>query len=512
MPGPKMGPRPPDFNEASLKQSPTYIKWSLLQDGEKLRYACREFIKGHEQDDERLLRRIMIARRNNIRDHETLKVARQRVSVDILNTATGTMIPRSASEKKAMKAVAASASEASTNSDIHEKVEPIDTSDLMEMDDTTDTHNIESMPVSTVVALPQVDAIATISNNTTTRARRPPQTFSDEQIHDEMDVAAVIKTRSYRSWLEVPDGGEFVVRTTKSGFVGILLCYFPSLTVERKMMNVILLSYLVYARKQYNQKYIKGRDGQDWLLRKNIWRRMRYRRENKQLVLLHHRHEKRDTVDGNRNDRYDDGNNVVLHATTNTSLQPRQLRSSPSTTNGTGPIAIKHDTSNHVTAGASLGMGEDMIHDDDTAQMDIASTAAAAVNHNNTNEENTNDTNTASAAAAAVAAVAASLADEAAVEAAVAAAESHFHLQQQQQEEQEARVGIDMSESDVVSAAATAAANTALDEATIAAAVAVAAAVVASSSSNATNTNTNMDGNIDLIVDENDIDDQGVAV
>ena len=35
---------------------------------------------------------------------------------------------------------------------------------------------------------------------------------------------------------------------------------------------------------QYNQKYVKGRDGHDWLLRKNIWRRMRYRRENKKMV------------------------------------------------------------------------------------------------------------------------------------------------------------------------------------------------------------------------------------
>jgi len=35
---------------------------------------------------------------------------------------------------------------------------------------------------------------------------------------------------------------------------------------------------------QYNQKYIKGREGHDWLLRKNIWRRMRYRRENKKMV------------------------------------------------------------------------------------------------------------------------------------------------------------------------------------------------------------------------------------
>lgn len=36
--------------------------------------------------------------------------------------------------------------------------------------------------------------------------------------------------------------------------------------------------------RQYNQKYTKGREGDDWLLRKNIWRRMRYRRENKKMV------------------------------------------------------------------------------------------------------------------------------------------------------------------------------------------------------------------------------------
>lgn len=201
MPGPKMGPRPPDFNEMSLKQSPTYIKWSSLREGEKLRYACREFIKGHEQDDERLLRRIMIARRNNIRDHETLKVARQRVNVGTFNTVTGTMIPRSASEKKVMKSLAAS----EINSEAPVKVEPAAGNDLMDMDDTAETHHAETM------ALPEATT-TTSTSVAATRARRPPQTFSDEQIKQEMDVAAVEKTRSYRSWLEVPDGGEFVVR------------------------------------------------------------------------------------------------------------------------------------------------------------------------------------------------------------------------------------------------------------------------------------------------------------
>ena len=59
-----------------------------------------------------------------------------------------------------------------------------------------------------------------------------------------MDVVAVEATRSYRKWQTLQDGEEFL----------------------------------------YNQKYTKGKDGHDWLLRKNIWRRMRYRRENKKMV------------------------------------------------------------------------------------------------------------------------------------------------------------------------------------------------------------------------------------
>ena len=77
MPGPKMGPRPADFDEQVIRHSPTFLKWMSLRPGERLRYACREFIKGQNDDEERLMRRIMIARRNNIRDHETLKQARR---------------------------------------------------------------------------------------------------------------------------------------------------------------------------------------------------------------------------------------------------------------------------------------------------------------------------------------------------------------------------------------------------------------------------------------------------
>lgn len=177
MPGPKMGPRPPDFDEDVIRQSPTMIRWGQLEVGAKLRYACREFVKGNGDDEERLMRRIMIARRNNLRDHQTLKRAR----------------------KIAHK-------------------EPDDSSNKA----------------------PKLDETGT----TTVRRRRPSTLFSDSEVAKEMDVSAVEATRSYQAWLKLPTGEEFV----------------------------------------YNQKYIKGRDGHDWLLRKNIWRRMRYRRENKKMV------------------------------------------------------------------------------------------------------------------------------------------------------------------------------------------------------------------------------------
>eukprot|EP00977_Amphora_coffeiformis_P010463 scaffold2448_cov155-Amphora_coffeaeformis.AAC.7 len=161
MPGPKMGPRPADFDEELIRQSPTFKRWQSLGEGEKLKYACREFIKGHQDDEERLMRRIMIARRNNVRDHETLKKARK-------------MQKRPPEERR----------------------------------------------------------------------RKAALVLSDHTVEREMDVAAVEATRSYRRWMNLREGEEFV----------------------------------------YNQRYIKGRDGHEWLLKKNIWRRMRYRRENKRMV------------------------------------------------------------------------------------------------------------------------------------------------------------------------------------------------------------------------------------
>lgn len=181
-----MGPRPSDFDETLVKQSPTFIKWVQLNDGEKLRYACREFIKGHGDDSERLMRRIMIARRNNLKDHVVLKRARQ---ITHPSRSDGPM----------------------------EKVQKLNEEAAKPMENL----HIESG-----------------------RKRRPSTLFSDAYVAKEMDVPAVEATRSYRAWLKLPDGASFV----------------------------------------YNQKYTKGKEGHDWLLKKNIWRRMRYRRENKKMV------------------------------------------------------------------------------------------------------------------------------------------------------------------------------------------------------------------------------------
>ena len=89
MTGPRMGPRPIDFDEDLVRRSPTFLKWETLAEGAKLRYACREFSKGRGKDEERLMRRIMIARRNNVRDHETLKKARGFQSMPSSSTPSG---------------------------------------------------------------------------------------------------------------------------------------------------------------------------------------------------------------------------------------------------------------------------------------------------------------------------------------------------------------------------------------------------------------------------------------
>jgi hypothetical protein len=234
MPGPKMGPRPDDFNEKLLKQSPTFVKWETLQDGESLRYACRTFIKGTENDEERLLRRIMIARRNNIRDHETLKVARQRVNVTILNTGNGNMKPRS---RLPMASAATTTTTSTTVLHLNEAadptttavscVDPTENNTKTDPDTTTGTTITEPSTVTNDNADSTTIEIQTLESSPSlpvVHVRRPPHTFSDAQVQQEMDVVAVERTRSYRSWAQLPDGTEFLVRILFGDF-GNCRCY-----------------------------------------------------------------------------------------------------------------------------------------------------------------------------------------------------------------------------------------------------------------------------------------------
>jgi len=209
MPGPKIGTRPPDFDEDGIRKSPTFLKWLELGEGEELKYACRSFVKGHRNDEERLMRRIMIARRNNVRDHEILKLAREVVVKKHPEDAT-----TSASFVANVAAVAAAI-----------------------------TAN-EDDPPPLFVASSQNARKAAKPKQAKKRKERSSSASSNNTADDEMDEAAVIATRSYRTWMALADGKEF----------------------------------------SYNQKYIKGREGHDFLLKKNIWRRMRYRRANKRMV------------------------------------------------------------------------------------------------------------------------------------------------------------------------------------------------------------------------------------
>jgi hypothetical protein len=177
MPGPKMGPRPRDFDENLVKQAPTFIRWQKLETGQKLRYACRDFVKGHGDDEERLMRRIMIARRNNLRDHAILKRARAQTGED-------------------------------------------------------------GKPIKSK------EEIAPPPPPPPKKKRGNNYAMTDDEVMREMDVPAVEGTRSFKLWLGLEVGQTFT----------------------------------------YNQTYVKGKEGHDWLLKKNIWRRMRYRRENKKMV------------------------------------------------------------------------------------------------------------------------------------------------------------------------------------------------------------------------------------
>jgi len=211
-----MGPRPDDFNEELIRNAPTFKKWLKLEPGQSLSYACRKFVKGGVNDEERLMRRIMIARRNNLKDHAVLKKARA----------------AEAEKRGTLPGERCGGKEKTNHSGDDVKGGSITLGDVGDSGDSE-------------LDMPRT-APPSPSNPSGTKRRRvagmnPP---SDDQILMEMDVPAVEATRSYRKWLALPNGVLFT----------------------------------------YNQSYVKGKDDHDWLLKKNIWRRMRYRRENQYKV------------------------------------------------------------------------------------------------------------------------------------------------------------------------------------------------------------------------------------
>lgn len=210
MPGPKMGPRPPDFDEKLVREAPTFKKWQVLQPGQKLRYACRDFVKGVGDDEERLMRRIMIARRNNLKAHDILKKARS-ANVNPDPAAKNGRMGTGNMKRKKWSDHEDDEKEEESGNDFREEF-----------------------------------AAAKNINPSGSAKRRIAGTLLplDEDILREMDMPAVEATRTYRKWLTLADGEELT----------------------------------------YNQTYTKGLEGDDWNLKKNIWRRMRYRRENQKLV------------------------------------------------------------------------------------------------------------------------------------------------------------------------------------------------------------------------------------
>jgi len=183
-----MGKRPLDFDENLVRKAPTFRKWLQLEDGEKLRYACRDFYKGSPDGEERLMRRIMIARRNNIKDHEQLKRARRSEVVQRLKR--------------------------NSNVNFYESIT------------LTQGENKKT----------SIDATGKTPNSV--------PNDKDILVNDEMDVEAIENTRTYKKWKLLEDGQQL----------------------------------------RYNQDYQKGKFDQDTLLRRNIWRRMKYRRESKCLI------------------------------------------------------------------------------------------------------------------------------------------------------------------------------------------------------------------------------------
>lgn len=268
-----MGPRPADFDEEIIKQSPTFVKWTDLQPGEKLRYACREFVKGQGEDEERLMRRIMIARRNNIRDHETLKIARKQTTA----AATTTMLTGATTTTaiSATPPVAASIPtfEVVMPTEAAAVVVPFAKTTAVAADkesttatttDATTTTTVTDTTTTTATNIHKTVA-RSVTAATITRARRPPHSFSDHQVEQEMDVPAVEKTRSYRTWTELVNGSEFVVRCrcllwcdplAKRKFTFIIYIYISRCSVpENRYGWLFVLLSMKCVRIRFLQQY-----------------------------------------------------------------------------------------------------------------------------------------------------------------------------------------------------------------------------------------------------------------
>lgn len=160
------------------------------------------------------MRRIMIARRNNVKDHATLKKARA-AEAEKRGVLPGPGIGKKKGKREAKSDGHLKNGEVQEGNHINEVLVP------------------SLRPPSP-------------SNPSGTKRRRVAGSLqpSDEEILMQMDIQAVEATRSYRKWLTLPIGTPF----------------------------------------RYNQTYVKGAGDHDWLLKKNIWRRMRYRRENQAKV------------------------------------------------------------------------------------------------------------------------------------------------------------------------------------------------------------------------------------
>lgn len=220
----------------------------------QLRYACRDFIKGRGEDEERLMRRIMITRRNNVKEHKLLKKARKRQHEQQWATQSALRMQGSSQTPASLSTSGALASSVSVN-------HPLSASSLAHSSDDN------GALLGSASAAHTSSATASAQTMTADRSQEkcsssfitgvgvgPSKVQHSEHasspsmdvfgLPKDMDYEAVIATRSFRRWRTLRNGAEFT----------------------------------------YNQRFIKGKEGHEELLLKNIWRRMKYRRDNKDLV------------------------------------------------------------------------------------------------------------------------------------------------------------------------------------------------------------------------------------